>query len=162
MQTKEFVSVDAKPSSIAFIEPRQHRQDNLSAQLVRAQRREPVGPSVRFVQNRPQRSIPIAAGGVQVGIASGFRSVGYRYAYEGIETRALAAALGFTLVAPPSQKRFDLWEYDKAIYKRCNEVERLFLRLKGFRRVFTRYEKLDMIFIGVITFALIIDGLRLC
>ncbi len=28
--------------------------------------------------------------------------------------------------------------------------------------MFTRYDKLDVMFIGVITFALIIDGLRLC
>ena len=83
-------------------------------------------------------------------------------AYEGSETRALAAALGFTPVVPPSQKRLEPWEYDKALYKRRNEVERLFRRLKGFRRVFTRYDKLDVILIGVITFALIIDGLRLC
>lgn len=76
-------------------------------------------------------------------------------AYEGSETRALATALGFTPVVPPSQKRLDPWEYDKTLYKRRNEVERLF------RRVFTRYDKLDVMFIGVITFALIVDGLRL-
>jgi transposase len=83
-------------------------------------------------------------------------------AYEGNETRALAAELGFIAVVPPSQKRLDPWEYDKQLYKRRNEVERLFRRLKGFRRVFTRYDKLDVIFVGVITFSLIIDGLRLC
>ena len=83
-------------------------------------------------------------------------------AYEGNETRALAAELGFIAVVLPSQKRLDPWEYDKQLYKRRNEVKRLFRRLKGFRRVFTRYDKLDVIFVGVITFALIIDGLRLC
>ena len=31
----------------------------------------------------------------------------------------------------------------RPIYKRRNEVERLFRRLKGYRRVFTRYDKLD-------------------
>ena len=82
--------------------------------------------------------------------------------YKGSETRALAAALGFTPVVPPSQKRLDPWEYDKALYKRRNEVKRLFRRLKGFRHVFTCYDKLDVMFIGVITFALIIDGLQLC
>ena len=53
-----------------------------------------------------------------------------------------------------------LWEYDKELYKRRNEVERLFRRLKGFRRVFTRYDKLDVIFLGFITFAFIVDALR--
>jgi transposase len=43
-----------------------------------------------------------------------------------------------------------------------NEIERLFLRLKGFRRVFSRFEKLDAMLIGFISFALIVDGLRSC
>ena len=46
------------------------------------------------------------------------------------------------------------------MYKRRNEIERLFRRLKGFRRVFSRFEKLDMIFIGFILFSLIIEALR--
>jgi transposase len=48
------------------------------------------------------------------------------------------------------------------MYKRRNEVERLFRRLKGYRRIFSRFEKLDVMFIAFISFALIADGLRLC
>jgi transposase len=48
------------------------------------------------------------------------------------------------------------------MYKRRNEVERLFRRLKGYRRIFSRFEKHDVMFIGFISFALIADGLRLC
>jgi len=44
--------------------------------------------------------------------------------------------------------------------KRRNEVERLFRRLKGFRRVFSRFDKLDVVFLGFVHFALIVDGLR--
>ena len=54
----------------------------------------------------------------------------------------------------------DAREYDRAMYKRRNQIERLFRRLKGFRRIFSRFEKLDVIFIGFIVFALIVDGLR--
>ena len=54
----------------------------------------------------------------------------------------------------------DPWEYDRQIYKRRNEVERLFRRLKGYRRIFTRYEKLDALFLGFILFALIFEALR--
>ena len=50
-------------------------------------------------------------------------------------------------------------EYDREIYKRRNEVERLFRRLKGFRRIFTRYDKLDALFLGFIVFVLIFDAL---
>ena len=65
----------------------------------------------------------------------------------------------FPLV-PPKNNRVNPWEYDRAMYKRRNEIERLFRRLKGFRRIFSRFEKLDVIFIGFILFALIVDGLR--
>ena len=41
-----------------------------------------------------------------------------------------------------------------------NEVERLFRRLKGYRRIFSRFEKLDVMFIGFIHFVLIFDALR--
>ena len=81
-------------------------------------------------------------------------------AYEGNETRQLALALGFTPVVPPLATRVEPWQYDRHMYKRRNEIERLFRRLKGFRRVFSRFEKLDVIFIGFILFALIIEALR--
>ena len=48
------------------------------------------------------------------------------------------------------------------MYKKCNEVERLFRRLKGFRRIFSRFEKLDVMFAGFICFALAVDMLYLC
>ena len=81
-------------------------------------------------------------------------------AYEGDETRQLALALGYTPVVPPKAARLDPWEYDREMYKRRNEIERLFRRLKGFRCIFSRFEKLDVIFLGFILFALIIDALR--
>jgi transposase len=81
-------------------------------------------------------------------------------AYEGDETRQLALDLGFVPVVPPKQNRLTPWEYDRAIYKRRNEIERLFRRLKGFRRIFSRFEKLDVMFVAFINFALIVDGLR--
>ncbi len=83
-------------------------------------------------------------------------------AYEGNETRQLALDLGFIPVVPPLRTRINPWEYDREIYKRRNEEERLFRRLKGFRRIFSRFEKLDVMFIGFVNFALIVDGLRLC
>ncbi len=81
-------------------------------------------------------------------------------AYEGDETRQLALELGYEPVVPPLRTRVDPWEYDREMYKRRNEIERLFRRLKGFRRVFSRFEKLDVMFLGFIVFALIADALR--
>lgn len=81
-------------------------------------------------------------------------------AYEGEETRQLALDLGFIPVVPPKSNRVAPWEYDRVMYRRRNEIERLFRRLKGFRRIFSRFEKLDVMFMGFIHFALIIEGLR--
>ncbi len=81
-------------------------------------------------------------------------------AYEGDNTRQLALALGYTPVIPPKTNRRHPWDYDRQIYKRRNEVERLFRRIKAYRRVFVRYDKLDIIFLAFITLALIHDTLK--
>ena len=80
-------------------------------------------------------------------------------AYEGDETRALAEELGYMPVVPPKRNRKNPWDYDKELYKQRNQVERLFRRIKRFRRIFTRYDKLDIIFLAFIYFALIMDAL---
>ena len=81
-------------------------------------------------------------------------------AYEGDATRQLAVELGYVPVVPPKHNRLTPWAYDRALYTRRNEIERLFRRLKGFRRLFSRFEKLDVMFVAFIHFALIVDGLR--
>ena len=81
-------------------------------------------------------------------------------AYEGDETRALAEELGYKPVVPPNPKRLNPWSYDRIAYRRRNEIERLFRRLKGYRRVFCRFDKLDVLFTGFIVLALIVESLR--
>ena len=81
-------------------------------------------------------------------------------AYEGNETRQLVFDLAMEPVVPPKSTRLTPWEYDKAMYSKRNEVERLFRRLKGFRRIFSRFDKLDVMFIFFIHFALIADALN--
>jgi transposase len=81
-------------------------------------------------------------------------------AYEDNQTRQLALDFGFIPVVPPKSNRLEPWQYDKAMYKKRNEVERLFRRLKGFRRIFSRFEKLDLLFLGFLTFALIVENLK--
>jgi transposase len=76
-------------------------------------------------------------------------------AYEGDETRGLASLLGCKPVVPPNPQRLKPWKLDKAVYWQRNHVVRLFRRLKGFRRIFTRYDKLDVLFRSFVTFALI-------
>jgi len=71
-------------------------------------------------------------------------------ACEDDKTRRLAADLGFTPVAPPKSSRIAPWQYDR---ETCRW-------LKGFRRVFSRYDRVDVIFLGFIVLALVVDALR--
>lgn len=80
-------------------------------------------------------------------------------AFEGDETRQLVFDLGLEPVVPPKTNRITPWEYDKEVYKKRKEIERLFRRLKGFRRIFSRFDKLDVVFTFFIHLALIVDAL---
>jgi len=80
-------------------------------------------------------------------------------AYEDNATRALAEKQGFVPVVPPKSNRKEPWEYDKEIYKIRNEVERFINRIKRFRRVFTRYDKLSVVYMGILKFAMIVDAI---
>lgn len=95
-------------------------------------------------------------------------------AYEGDPTRRLAGSLGrlpgpapwtgslgWQPVAPPIRTRRDPWPYDRERYKQRNIVERLFNRLKRCRRIATRYDKLDALFLAFIYLAVICDLLQL-
>ncbi|MER3056564.1 IS5/IS1182 family transposase, partial [Xanthomonas hortorum] len=37
-----------------------------------------------------------------------------------------------------------------------------FRRLKGYRRIFSRFDKLDVMFLGFLSFVLVVDWLRMC
>jgi len=81
-------------------------------------------------------------------------------AYEGDETRRLARANGHEPIVPPKSNRTDPWEYDKETYKKRNVVERLFRRIKAFRRVCTRYDKTDVMFMAFVQFAFMVIWLK--
>jgi len=81
-------------------------------------------------------------------------------AYQGDETLQLARTLGYLPVIPPNPQRLEPWAYDRVLYRRRNEIERFFRRLKSYRRVFSRFDKLDVLFTGFIVLALIVEALR--
>jgi transposase len=80
-------------------------------------------------------------------------------AYEGAGIRQKAMEQGFVPVVPPKSNRKAPWEYDRELYKRRNEIERYFLRLERFRRVFTRYDKVDIVYTSVIICAMLFDAI---
>lgn len=83
-------------------------------------------------------------------------------AYEGNPTRKCVVDSGMIPVVPPKKGRLDPWAYDEELYKQRNEVERFFCRLKRFRRINTRYEKLDQTYLTMIHLALNYDALVNC
>ena len=81
-------------------------------------------------------------------------------AYDSNAIRAKLDAKGITPVIPPKSNRLDILVYDKESYQQRNKVERLFNKIKQFRRVATRYEKLKANFLAFVIVALIVIMLR--
>ena len=81
-------------------------------------------------------------------------------AYADDETMLVAQLLKFEPVVPPKSNCSNPWECDQELYKLRNQIERLFRLIQGFRRIFTRYDKLDVMYIGFIQLALIFISLK--
>ena len=81
-------------------------------------------------------------------------------AYGSDDLRAAAVDRNFIPVVPAHPQRKSPWLLDKQRYRQRNEVERLFRRIKAYRRVFTRYDKLDVMFATFVSLALICEQLR--
>ena len=68
--------------------------------------------------------------------------------------RALIQGLGAEVVIPPLRVAHrDLPEYDRYAYRERHLIECLFSRLKQFRRIATRYEKLVRNFMSMLNLA---------
>jgi hypothetical protein len=69
-------------------------------------------------------------------------------ASEGDESRQLALNPNFIPIVRPKSNRANAWQYDHAMYKPRNEIERLFRRLKRFD-AFLAIRELDVMFIAL-------------
>ena len=67
---------------------------------------------------------------------------------------------GAEVVIPPKRNRKVQRSYDTELYKERNRIERFFSKLKQFRRVATRYDKLLQNFMGFVKLAAIAIWLR--
>lgn len=90
----------------------------------------------------------------------GIRHAAMDKAYDSNAIRAKLGAKGITPVIPPKSNRLESVVSDQERYKQRNKVERLFNKLKRFRRVATRHEKLKANFLAFVTVALIVIMLR--
>jgi transposase len=77
-------------------------------------------------------------------------------AYDGDELRADIAARGATAVIPNKSNRKNPFPFDAKAYRDRNVVERMFCRLKDFRRLATRYDKLARNFLATVILAALV------
>jgi transposase len=69
-------------------------------------------------------------------------------AYDANSLRHLLAEQGAKAVIPSTLSRRQPISYSMAIYRQRNLIERMFARLKDFRRIATRYDKLARNFLA--------------
>jgi transposase len=76
--------------------------------------------------------------------------------YDGDAFRAEVVARGARPVIPNKSNRVNLHRFSKRDYRGRNVIERCFCRLKDFRRVATRYDKLARNFLAAIHLAALV------
>ncbi len=69
-------------------------------------------------------------------------------AYDTNDIRKKLKAEEMVDVIPPKKNRVEAIEYDKDLYKLRTKVERFINRIKQFRRIATRYDKLSSTFLA--------------
>ncbi len=74
-------------------------------------------------------------------------------AYDARRFRDWLAARGCEAVIPPNPTRKHPHSYDRLAYRSRNVIERMFCRLKDFRRIATRYDKRADTFLAAILIA---------
>ena len=75
---------------------------------------------------------------------------------KGYDSKALRdwlAERGTTAVIPPRKNRKVQYHYDKTVYRQRNIIERMFCRLKDWRRIATRFDRNIKNFIAAIALA---------
>ncbi len=89
----------------------------------------------------------------------GHATVDRLVADKGYDSQALRQwldARGTEAVIPPRKNRKTQYDYDKAVYKQRNIIERMFCRLKDWRRIATRFDRNLKAFMAAIALAAIV------
>jgi transposase len=68
--------------------------------------------------------------------------------YDSNEIIGAIKRMGAEAVIPPRSHRNDPREYDRHLYKERNAIERMFCRLKQFRRIASCYDKLAISYLS--------------
>lgn len=112
-----------------------------------------LGNPVRFVVTPGQRSEVTQAEALLSGLDA--EAVIADKGYDSDRLIAQIVSSGAEAVIPPRRNRTLQRTYDKNLYKDRNKIERLFNRLKHYRRVATRYEKTASRYLAMVQVAAI-------
>jgi transposase len=105
-----------------------------------------LGNPIRFFVTAGQRSDYIKA----LDLIDGHK-MGALIADKGYDANYMvdaAKGVNAEVVIPPRSQRKAPRDYDQELYKERNLIERMFNKLKHFRRVATRYDKLDIAYLS--------------
>lgn len=73
--------------------------------------------------------------------------------YDADALREWLARRGTLAVIPPMRHRRVQFPYDRRVYNRRNVIERMFCRLKDWRRIATRYDRCPKVFLSAVALA---------
>lgn len=76
--------------------------------------------------------------------------------YDSQNLREWLEKRGTEPIIPPRKNRKIKYDYDKAIYKKRNVIERMFCRFKDWRRIATRFDRNIKNFMAAVTIAAIV------
>ncbi len=79
------------------------------------------------------------------------RSVVADKAYDANALRELIGSMNAKAVIPPRSNRVKPIRFSKRLYRHRNQIERFFCRIKHYRRIATRYDKLVQHFASFIS-----------
>ena len=119
---------------------------------------EALGLPVRLIASPGQRNDIAFAHDLIKGIEAEVAIADKGYDADHLADRIAEA--GAQLVIPPKRNRKVQRQYDAELYKERNRIERFFNKLKQFRRVATRYDKLLANFMDFVKLAAIAIWLR--
>ena len=119
---------------------------------------EALGLPIRLIGTPGQRNDIALAHDLVEGIKADAMLADKGYDADHLIERIAQTAIG--VVIPPKRNRKVQRAYDAELYKERNRIERFFSKLKQFRRVATRYDKLLTNFMGFVKLAAIAIWLK--
>ena len=117
-----------------------------------------LGNPLRFILTGGQENGITQAGGLIEGYAGEYVIADKGYDSRGF--RQQIAGRGMTPVIPSRSNRKEPHQYDAHLYRERHLVECFINKMKQYRRVFSRFEKLDARYLGFLHFAAALIWLR--